>query len=94
MRKILFVIPIFTLLIAVAHEPAFSQCAMCKGAAETSMQEGSQAASGLNAGVLYLFMSPFLLVLTISGLWYWNYRKNKKLAEHRSHMLDEVSDLS
>jgi len=67
---------------------------MCKGAAETSVQEGSQDASGLNFGVLYLFMTPYLLVLTIGGLWYWNYRRNKKFAERRSYMVDEVNDIT
>ena len=94
MKKALFILPILLLLAAIVYEPAYSQCAMCKGAAETSVQEGSQDASGLNFGVLYLFMTPYLLVLTIGGLWYWNYRRNKKFAERRSYMMDEVNDIT
>ena len=81
MKKLLAILPIIFFLLLLASEPVMSQCAMCKGAAETSMQEGSQDASGLNMGVMYLFATPYLLVLTIGGLWYWNYRKNKKAAE-------------
>lgn len=81
MKKLLFLIPILLLLIVFTVELSFGQCAMCKGAAETSMQEGSRDASGLNVGVLYLFATPYLLVMTIGGLWYWNYRKNKRAAE-------------
>ena len=85
MKKLFLVIPIILLFLLIAIEPAFSQCAMCKGAAETSIQEGSKDASGLNVGVLYLFATPYLLAMTIGGLWYWNYRKNKKAVEAMEH---------
>ena len=80
MKATYLVMSLVAILLLAINEPEFGQCAMCKGAAETSMQEGSQDASGLNFGVLYLFATPYLLVLTIGGLMYWNYRKNKQEA--------------
>lgn len=67
----------------VTIEPALAQCPMCKAAAESSLKEGSQAAAGLNSGIFYLFFTPYLLLLSLAGLWYWNYRRNKALAGTR-----------
>ena len=41
---------------------AFSQCATCKAAAETSLENGeSSIASGINIGVLYMLAILFII---------------------------------
>ena len=50
-----------------------AQCAMCRAAVENNISEGSAGLSaGLNTGILYLFVTPYLLVALIGFLWYRN----------------------
>jgi len=44
---------------------------MCKASAEANIREGGTKALGLNAGILYLFLAPYLLVLIIGGIFYY-----------------------
>ena len=43
--------------------PCLSQCAMCRVVAESSQEAGDSIADGLNTGILYLMMYPYILVL-------------------------------
>lgn len=54
-----------------------AQCAMCKGAAETNLKQGGGDPQGLNNGILYMLMLPYLLVGTI-GFWWWRNRKKEQ----------------
>jgi hypothetical protein len=56
-------------------EDAYSQCPMCKLSAESNLRDGGSQGKGLNAGILYMFALPYLLVGTLGFLWYRN-RKN------------------
>lgn len=53
----------------------YGQCAMCKAVVENSGNE--KAAEGLNTGIMWLMVFPYLLV---GGLLYafYKYRKNQK----------------
>jgi hypothetical protein len=64
----------FSLLLLAASSPAFSQCAMCAGQVETAHSAGSSVAEGVNKGVLYIFMMPYLITGTIAYFW-WRTRK-------------------
>jgi hypothetical protein len=48
---------------------------MCKISAESNLRDGGSAGKGLNTGILYMFIMPYLLVGTLAYLWYKN-RKN------------------
>lgn len=53
----------------------FSQCATCKAAAETSLENGeSSIASGINIGVLYMLSILFII---FGSFWFlmWKHRK-------------------
>ncbi|MDN3723388.1 hypothetical protein QRD02_03260 [Aequorivita sp. SDUM287046] len=67
--KLLFVI----FLLLVAAFPAEAQCAMCRAVLES--EEGGQAAKGINNGIVYLMIFPYLLV---GGVGYIIYRNRKK----------------
>lgn len=57
---------------------------MCKASAEANIKEGGTKALGLNAGILYLFLAPYLLVLSIGGIFYYRNvwkKKGQELAE-------------
>ena len=42
---------------------AYPQCAMCRAVAESSQNTGSGIANGLNSGILYLMVFPYILLL-------------------------------
>jgi hypothetical protein len=70
-----FFLPAF-LLLAIVLLPfdAAAQCAMCKGAAEANLKMGGGDPAGLNSGILYMLMVPYLLVGAI-GYWWWRNRQ-------------------
>ncbi|MCE7067745.1 hypothetical protein [Dyadobacter sp. CY326] len=54
----------------------WAQCAMCRGSVESSMGNGrNNVGVGLNTGIMFLFVMPYLLVAVIGYLWYRNSRK-------------------
>ena len=70
MKYKVFLIILLLLLTAV---PAEAQCAMCRAVLES--EEGGQAAKGINNGIVYLMIFPYLLV---AGVGYAIYRSRKK----------------
>ena len=56
--------------------PAESQCAMCRAVLES--EESGQAAKGINNGIMYLMIFPYLL---IAGVGFAIYRSRKKSKE-------------
>lgn len=64
------------LLCVFSSESVLAQCAMCKGAVETNMSTGKNViGNGINFGIAYLFVFPYLTVGVIAYLWYRNSRK-------------------
>lgn len=74
MKRLSVLIFAVTLFVSGIHQEANAQCAMCKASVEANYKGGGKSARGLNAGILYMLMMPYLLVGTI-GYIYW---KNKK----------------
>ena len=62
------------MILVVAHV-AYSQCAMCTEVADEASRNGNSAGDGINKGVLYLFLSPYLIVGTIGFIWWRSRRK-------------------
>ena len=55
---------------------AVAQCAMCRTTIENNVSAGDTSlASGLNLGIMYLFIAPYLVIGTIAFFWYRNSRK-------------------
>jgi hypothetical protein len=77
MKKILLSLGFWMLVQSVS----VAQCAMCRGSVESNMSTGRNViANGLNAGILYLFVFPYLAVMIVGYLWY---RNSKKLRAER-----------
>lgn len=53
-----------------------AQCAMCRAVLES--EEGQGAAQGVNDGIVYLMLIPYLLVGGVAYVIYRNYSKLKK----------------
>ncbi len=75
MKKMMILCVAF-LLFCMSTETVHAQCAMCKGAVETNMSTGRNViGNGINAGIAYLFVFPYLIVGVIAYLWYRNSKK-------------------
>lgn len=75
-RLFTYLIPLALLaIILLLPETALAQCPMCKASVESSMKEGSRIAVGLNKGILYLLLMPYLFYGVIFLLWW---RKSRR----------------
>jgi hypothetical protein len=57
-----------------------AQCSMCTISAEQGSKNGNTQSKGINDGIIYLLVFPYILIAGIGILWYRNYRK-KNTAE-------------
>jgi hypothetical protein len=73
-KEIVFTVFLLLALCFISSD-IFAQCAMCKASAESSLESGSSAAAGINKGVLYLFLTPYLVGGTIAFFWWKAKRK-------------------
>jgi hypothetical protein len=66
-------------MMVVSANDLWAQCAMCRGSVESSMGNGrNNVGVGLNTGIVYLFVMPYLLVAVIAYLWYRNSKKTQQ----------------
>lgn len=72
MKKTLLLIALATLQIAT-----YAQCSMCKANAESSLHEGSGAAAGLNKGISYLILVPYMAAAIVGIAFYYHYKKKQ-----------------
>lgn len=56
-----------------------AQCAMCTLNAENSVENGNTFGLGLNRGILFLLVMPFLLLTGVFLLWYFKFRKTPSI---------------
>ncbi|MBT5871367.1 MAG: hypothetical protein HOH44_06755 [Bacteroidetes bacterium] len=64
---------LFILLVLICVLPAEAQCAMCRAVLES--EQSGKAAKGINNGIMYLMVFPYLLVGTVGYLVYRNRQK-------------------
>ncbi|MGV6828255.1 MAG: hypothetical protein ACWA45_02515 [Flavobacteriales bacterium] len=75
MKKNIIFLLVFVFLISI---PVDAQCAMCRAVLES--EEGGGAAKGINNGIVYLMVFPYLL---IGGVGYFIYKSRKKTKENK-----------
>lgn len=77
-RSLVFLITSLMLL----NIDVFAQCAMCKTTIVNNVSHGELAlAEGLNFGIMYLFATPYLVIVTIVAVWV--YKKKKYVKKSR-----------
>ena len=77
--KLLFIALALLLLCLAVAPAAQAQCAMCRATVENNISSGeNRIGSGLNTGILYLMVTPYLVIGVIGYFWYRN--SKKKLA--------------
>lgn len=60
-----------------AVQSANAQCAMCRATLETNVSQGNIGiAAGINFGILYLLVIPYLAVGLLAYLWFRASKKN------------------
>ncbi|WP_425298500.1 hypothetical protein [Pontibacter indicus] len=70
------------LTLSLVSTEAYSQCAMCRATVESNVGTGktdsdSQVGAGLNTGILYLMLIPYVLIGTVGFLWYKSNKMKK-----------------
>jgi hypothetical protein len=71
--KVIFV---FSALL-VSGMDADAQCAMCRATLENNLSNGNIGiAAGINFGILYLFVAPYLFISLLAFFWYKTSRRN------------------
>lgn len=76
MKKLFLLLIVFC---GTGLQEIIAQCAMCRTTIENNVSAGETAlASGLNLGILYLFVTPYLIIGTIAYFWYKQSRENAK----------------
>lgn len=90
-NRILKVILVAWVFILINVGDILAQCAMCKASVETNVSEdGIGFAAKLNTGILYLFVTPYLLAIVIGFFWYKKSKEHKRKleeAEFRKHRI-------
>ena len=69
--RIILLVTIFLMLPSLAE----AQCAMCRAVLESS--ENQSTAEGINNGIMYLMVFPYLVIGGIGIFIYRSYKKNK-----------------
>jgi hypothetical protein len=58
---------------------ALAQCAMCRATLENNVSNGNPGiALGINFGIMYLFVTPYLAIGVIAYLWYRTSKSNAR----------------
>ena len=69
-----------TLLVTIAGD-ATAQCAKCRSTLENNFSNGTPGiAAGINTGILYLLIMPYLAILVVGYLWFKTSRNAQKLS--------------
>ena len=78
MKKALIIFVLFLAVLAGSGlQTASAQCAMCTISAEQGTKHGNTQGKGLNTGIVYLMLIPYVLIAGMGVLWYKKYRSSK-----------------
>jgi len=72
MKKIVLVFLFFVTVLEL-----YGQCAMCRTTLENNISQGNPGiAAGINFGILYLLVTPYLAIALIAFFWFRASRRN------------------
>ena len=87
MKKLLVSSFIIAAMVLVNSVGAFAQCAMCRATVENNVSNGDVGiGAGLNFGIMYLFVMPYLAVSVVAYFWYKKSKANAKAKQTRSRV--------
>lgn len=76
---------VFSLLMILLASTSslWAQCAMCRASVENNVSNGDIGiGAGLNFGIMYLFVAPYIAVSVVAFYWY---KHSKKEAKHEQN---------
>lgn len=77
MKKRLFTGFVTLLVLAGTLSDVAAQCAMCRTQLENNVSNGNPGiAAGINTGILYLLVMPYLSILILGYFWFKNSKRN------------------
>lgn len=87
MKKVIITSLLFLFSVSVT----FAQCAMCRATVDSNLSEGRGViGTGLNFGILYLLVMPYLLV---AGLIYFYFKVGKKNLAEKMALKQRVKEI-
>ncbi|WP_373512382.1 hypothetical protein [Persicitalea sp.] len=79
MKNVLSKVVFLILLLVLNTSQLWAQCAMCRGSVESTMGNGrNDVGIGLNTGIMYLFVMPYLIVALFAYFWFKNSKKARE----------------
>lgn len=86
MKKYLYTL-LLSFVFMLYTTAAQAQCAMCRASLESNVSDGNVASisAQLNLGIIYLFVTPYLLFGLMAFLWYRTSKKNGKRFNPQSY---------
>lgn len=92
--KILKLVTVVCVFLLYSSSQLYAQCAMCKASVETNVNvDGIGLASKLNAGILYLFVTPYLLAVVIGYFWYRKSKEQRRIEEEAQQRRQRIAGL-
>lgn len=82
MKRLTRFVPVLALVWALAiatPQTTVAQCAMCSLTAQNATENGNQQGKGLNKGIMFLLVIPYLATAGIGILWYTKFRAKKSV---------------
>lgn len=77
---------ILFIFLCIVSGVARAQCAMCRATVENSISQGhTEFAAPLNTGIIYLFVTPYVLAAVVAFVWFRSSRKNAVKNKIRIH---------
>jgi hypothetical protein len=68
---------IILVILLLMTELTQAQCAMCRTQLENNVSNGNPGiAAGINTGILYLLVMPYLAIATLAYFWYKSSKQN------------------
>lgn len=74
-------------LMVFSIKPVKAQCAQCSAVVESNSKSGAMTTKGLNKGILFLLVAPYLAVGAVGYLWYKKYRRKNVSLDIRNEKL-------
>lgn len=77
MKKTLILFSLLIVFMIFFHVDVEAQCAMCRAQLETSAGNPDAKNTGINSGILYLMLFPYIIIAVIAYMWYRSSQKKK-----------------
>ena len=90
-KALLGKIVIITIGILLFSNISMAQCAMCRATVGSNLSEGRGViGTGLNFGILYLLLTPYLLVAALVVVWF---RVSKKELSKKLSLSNRIKNI-